>query len=115
MFGNASENSLIISQFDTEYKEQIAFMQKNTENVMENMLNSLEFTLLSLPTAIRQMKLKDLIEIHNGDLNHALSFPHQTQYSRPISLSKTPNFKEPLVRSNHEINIKHGTKAKTPK
>lgn len=111
---NTPDNSTIISQFDIEYKEMLLLMKKNTENVTQNMMNSLEYTLLSLPDCIKHMKLKDLMEIHHGDLNHAIYFPHQTLLSVSKNSSRTPTGKDENIRSENFSEMKRTVHSKTP-
>ena len=65
-------NDNLIEDFDKEVNERSNLILKNMENFKDNMLNSLELTLLSIPENIRKMSMKILIEKYEGNIQKAV-------------------------------------------
>ena len=65
-------SNLLITQYDEEIEQRCSILKLHSENLINNMLCSLDIALSSIPESIRKLPLKVLMEDFNGDLEKAI-------------------------------------------
>ncbi|EAY10424.1 hypothetical protein TVAG_271150 [Trichomonas vaginalis G3] len=85
----------LIQEFDQEAASRKEVILKNMEAAINNMLNALEISLLSIPDSVRKIPMKRLVEEFGGDIQKAAcalipKSPIKTPTKRQTTPKKSP-------------------------
>ena len=105
-------NQQLIEEFDKEVEMRCNIIRNNMENVCQSMLNSLELTLFSIPSNVKQLTMKELMEQYDGDIQKASNALNNRSSANNINVgSITPrNVSTPQKKNGSQRGVVTPTK-----